>query len=150
MDRIVIAVDATVLAIIEGILHLSDDIHPDIHVSGSLLDGLRAAGERIGAKVGIAIREGCLSSGESGKHPLVGVIKFTVVVIELLEVNVGAVFTLVHLGLGISTETGKGTSVLVVLVNVVVVRNRGSESINRKGSIARETWAKRYKGLQMR
>jgi hypothetical protein len=39
-DRIVVAVNAFNLAVIKGILKFAKDIHPNIHVSGSLLGGL--------------------------------------------------------------------------------------------------------------
>lgn len=139
MNRIVVAVNAASLAIVKSILHLTDNIHPDIHVGSSLLDGLCATAKAVPTEISVTICKARLASGESSKDPLVGVIKYIIVLAELLIVGVRAVGAFVHLSLRFSAETGKRAPIVVVGVNVVVVSDGIAESVNGQSSITRKT-----------
>mmetsp|Transcript_10763 Transcript_10763/g.17201 ORF Transcript_10763/g.17201 Transcript_10763/m.17201 type:complete len:233 (+) Transcript_10763:419-1117(+) len=98
MDGVIIAVfNGTVrLAIIKRIFQLPNDIHPDVHVGSAFLDCLASTSKTVGTEVSIAIGKACRSSIESCHHPLVCVIKLTIVLVELFVSNVGAVGAIMH------------------------------------------------------
>jgi len=54
VDRAVVEVYRVDVAVVDGVLELADDVHPDIHVDSRLLDGVFARGEGIvRRKVGV-------------------------------------------------------------------------------------------------
>jgi len=122
MNGVVVAFDAVLLAVVEGILELANDVHEDVHVRGSFLGGLLASDEGELGEVGIAIVEVGAGSIQSGQDPLVGVVEGTVVVVVVLVVDVGTPGAVgVHLLHGAGGEAGDGTRVVVVNERVVAV-----------------------------
>jgi len=122
MDGVVVAVDAVLLAIIEGILELANDIHEDVHVSGTLLGSLLTSNEGELGEVGIAVVEVGARSIHGRQDPLVGIVEGTVVVVVVRIIGVGASGTVaVHLRHGTGGEAGDGTLVVVVDEGIVAV-----------------------------
>lgn len=127
MNGIVVAIDAVLLAVVEGILELANDVHEDAHVRGSFLGGLLTSDEGEPGEVGIAIVEVGAGSIQSGQDPLVGVVEGTVVVVVVLVVDVGTSGAFgVHLLHGAGGEAGDGTLVVVVNEGVVAVAILGT------------------------
>mmetsp|Transcript_10856 Transcript_10856/g.22995 ORF Transcript_10856/g.22995 Transcript_10856/m.22995 type:complete len:333 (+) Transcript_10856:514-1512(+) len=124
---------ATVLAIVEGVFHLSDDVHPDTHVSGCLFDGLGSALESVSDEISISIRQCGGATIEGGLDPLVGVIEVTVVFPEFTVGVVGAVFATVHLCFGVGAELLDGSLVRVGGCWVVCVLHLRAINAQRSG-----------------
>lgn len=97
-----------------------------------------ATGFTVRAEVSIAIVEACLASRESSQYPLIAVIECSIVLAEFLVVRVRAGGAVIHLLLCFSAEASKGTSIVVVRVDIVVICDLISESVNRQSSIARK------------
>ena len=131
MNGVVVAIDAVLLAVVEGILELANDVHEDVHVRGSFLGGLLTSDEGEPGEVGIAIVEVGAGSIQSGHDPLVGVVEGTVVVVVVLVVAVGTSGALgVHLLHGAGGEAGDGTRVVVVNEGVVAVGILGTVDLD--------------------
>jgi len=90
VNRIVVAVDASSLAVIKGILELSDNVHEDIEVRRSLFDDLLFSVHSVLREVGISVLEAGLVSGEGSSHPVVGIRirTFRASQIEMIDVSV--------------------------------------------------------------
>merc|ERR1712153_197810 len=83
----VVAIDAILVAIVQSVLVLTNDVHENMHVRRSLLDELLHPIIRGSGEVSIAIRKLGLGLEKGGLHPVVGVVVPTVVVVEVLEVS---------------------------------------------------------------
>lgn len=126
VDGVIVTVfdGAGFLAIIKGVFHLTDDVHPDVHVSGSLLDDLFPSFESVKSKVVVEVSELSGLSREGGQNNLVGIVVFSIVVVESFVCFVRAVGALCHLTLGAGGEALDGSFGNVVGLWVVAVADR--------------------------
>mmetsp|Transcript_6307 Transcript_6307/g.18310 ORF Transcript_6307/g.18310 Transcript_6307/m.18310 type:complete len:229 (-) Transcript_6307:261-947(-) len=130
MDRVVVAMNAVLLAVVDCVLELANDVHPHVHVGGALLRPLNARRVVVGARRG----EVDVAVGEAGRTPLerrldpgVGVHIVAVVVVELLVLVVRAAGAgIVHLGLRRSREP-------LDIAAVLVLDGRNSQRAERRG-----------------
>ena len=101
-----------VLAVVDRVLKLADHVHPHVHVRRPLLDRLDPRGVAERGEVVRAVppaAEGHVGAVEGGAHPLVGVVKVLVVVVEGREGLVRAAdAAVVHLALGAGGEALHG------------------------------------------
>jgi len=108
------------IAVINSILKLTDDIHPNTHVSSSLLDSLSTSCIAVSIEVSVTVGERSRGSLKRSVNPLVSVVKLPIVVVELLKVLVWAPRTVIkHLRLCRSAESLDGTSILVVTIDAI-------------------------------
>mmetsp|Transcript_33844 Transcript_33844/g.82039 ORF Transcript_33844/g.82039 Transcript_33844/m.82039 type:complete len:313 (-) Transcript_33844:70-1008(-) len=131
MDRIIIAVNAILFAIVQSIFELANDIHENVQKHSSLLDGFFTASERVLGEISITIVEVGGSSIQSSSNPLVGIVFGTVVAVEIHVISVRASWTVVaHLVSRLSGESSNRTSIVVVGVGIVGVKIVGSFNVD--------------------
>mmetsp|Transcript_12623 Transcript_12623/g.21384 ORF Transcript_12623/g.21384 Transcript_12623/m.21384 type:complete len:228 (+) Transcript_12623:531-1214(+) len=114
MDRVIVAVDASPLAVVKSIFKLANGVHPHIHVCGSLLDDLFSSLHSILREVGITIGERSPSTLEGGIDPLISVVGCSVVLAEVLKVSVWSTRSILQLILQLSRESGNSSSILIL------------------------------------
>ena len=136
MDLVIIAfISSTVIgAIINSIFQFTVHIHPNIHVSGSLLNDLVETLHRVSGKVTFTVDK-TVSFGviEASHNESVGIIILSVIVVKFNVGVVRAAFTVVHLLFGLMTESLEGSAVLVVTCDRVSIRQI-TEGTNGQGS----------------
>mmetsp|Transcript_10295 Transcript_10295/g.20306 ORF Transcript_10295/g.20306 Transcript_10295/m.20306 type:complete len:207 (+) Transcript_10295:222-842(+) len=135
MDRVVVAVfdGAVFLAVIESVFHFADDVHPNNHVSGSLLDDLFLSIVLVEAEIIVEIGEIGFFTGKGSQYNLVGVVMNSVVFVKFVVHAVRAVITFVHLLLGGGGESCHGSLGNIVGGNVVRVVDRGTINVETSG-----------------
>merc|ERR1711935_785635 len=120
MNNIVVAVNASTLTVIHSIFKLTDHVHEDVHVGGSLLDGLTTTVESVFGKVSVTVSEFGGLSAEGGGDPLVGVVIKSVVIVVVQEIGVWASWARhAHSVSSRGGESSDGTSVVVIFARIV-------------------------------
>mmetsp|Transcript_26236 Transcript_26236/g.36976 ORF Transcript_26236/g.36976 Transcript_26236/m.36976 type:complete len:293 (+) Transcript_26236:460-1338(+) len=116
MYRIVVALNATYLAVIKGVFKLAEDVHPYIHVCCTFLDDFSLARNVIQSEVRITICKLCPDSIESSSHPLICIIIHSIVRVELFKIDISF-----HLVFSTGTKTLDSPSIVVVSLNGISV-----------------------------
>mmetsp|Transcript_26876 Transcript_26876/g.48760 ORF Transcript_26876/g.48760 Transcript_26876/m.48760 type:complete len:202 (+) Transcript_26876:852-1457(+) len=122
MDSVVIVAKAPKLAVIQSILELTDDIHENIQINSSLLDGLLPSFQAVLGEVRTTSVECSPLPFECSLDPLVGVVACAIVIVKVHEIRVWAALAVrLHLLFGSSRKPGNGAICPVISRNVVNV-----------------------------
>mmetsp|Transcript_29032 Transcript_29032/g.60474 ORF Transcript_29032/g.60474 Transcript_29032/m.60474 type:complete len:285 (+) Transcript_29032:557-1411(+) len=141
MYRVVIVGKTLTFTVVQSILELTDDIHENIKVYSSLLDGLIPSFQVVLGEVRATSVECSPPPFEGGLDPLVGVIVCAIVIVKVHEIGVWASLAAIpHLRFSSGRKPSNGAISLVISRNIVYVRLffsvDGQNTISHKASVS--------------